>query len=129
MRRILALTTVVVATTTMLVGCGSSDQKRAESHAVVIVSGGDATSPFTAPDQGCATGLAAGNTDTAIREYLLKQGYKVFTSPAMAGRGQIVDQTGFGPFGVCPITLPENMTVNSTGSIDTAGEHLARFLT
>ena len=95
----------------------------------MIVSGGDATSPFTTPDQGCATGLAAGNTDTAIREYLLKQGYKVFTSPAMAGRGQVVDQTGFGPFGVCPITLPENMTVNSTGSIDTAGEHLARFLT
>jgi triacylglycerol esterase/lipase EstA (alpha/beta hydrolase family) len=47
----------------------------------------------------------------------------------MAGRGQVVDQTGFGPFGVCPVTLPDNMTVNSTGSIDTAGEHLARFLT
>lgn len=56
-------------------------------------------------------------------------GYRVFSSPAMAGRGQVVDQSGFGPFGVCPITLPENMTVNSTGSIDTAGEHLARFLT
>ena len=27
-----------------------------------------------------------------------------------------------------PQTLPENMTVNSTGSIDTAGEHLARFI-
>jgi pimeloyl-ACP methyl ester carboxylesterase len=46
----------------------------------------------------------------------------------MAGRGQVVDQTGFGAFGVCPVTLPENMTVNSTGSIDTAGEHLARFI-
>ncbi len=99
----LALTAAVLATTTMLTGCGSSGQKRAESHAVVIVSGGDATSPFTTPDQACATGLAAGNTDTAIREYLLKQGYNVYTSPAMAGRGQVVDQTGFGPFGVCPI--------------------------
>jgi pimeloyl-ACP methyl ester carboxylesterase len=47
----------------------------------------------------------------------------------MAGRGQVTDQTGFGPFGMCPVTLPENMTVNSQGSIDTAGEHLARFLT
>jgi pimeloyl-ACP methyl ester carboxylesterase len=47
----------------------------------------------------------------------------------MAGRGPVTPQTGFGPFADCPITLPENMTVNSTGSIDTAGEHLARFLT
>jgi pimeloyl-ACP methyl ester carboxylesterase len=46
----------------------------------------------------------------------------------MAGRGPVVDQTGFGAFGKCPITLPENMTVDSTGSIDLAGEHLARFL-
>jgi len=110
-------------------GGGGEPQKRAASTAVVIVSGGDATSPFTTADQACATGLAAGNTDTALREYLLGQGYAVYTSPAMAGRGQVVDQTGFGPFGVCPVTLPDNMTVNSTGSIDTAGEHLARFLT
>ena len=123
------MTTVLIAAT-MLSGCGdnSGGEKRAASTAVVIVSGGDATSPFTTPDQACATGLAAGNTDTALREYLLKQGYAVYTSPAMNGRGQVTDQTGFGPFGVCPITLPENMTVNSTGSIDTAGEHLARFL-
>jgi hypothetical protein len=129
-RRILAVT-AVVAVATMLAGCGSKSaepEKRPASQAVVIVSGGDATSPFTTPDQACATGLAAGNTDTAIREYLLKKGYTVYTSPAMAGRGQVVDQAGFGPFGVCPVTLPENMTSNSTGSIDTAGEHLARFL-
>ncbi|MCZ0729098.1 esterase/lipase family protein [Mycolicibacterium iranicum] len=68
-------------------------------------------------------------TDTALRQELLAHGYRVFTSPALAGRGPVVDQGGFGAFGDCPITLPENMTVNSTGSIDTAGEHLARFLT
>jgi pimeloyl-ACP methyl ester carboxylesterase len=95
----------------------------------VIVSGGAATSPFTTPAAACASGLAAGNTDTAIRQYLLDQGYDVYTSPAMAGRGPVTDQSGFGPFGDCPITLPEIMTVDSTGSIDTAGEHLARFLT
>ena len=98
-------------------------------HAVVIVSGGDATSPFTTPEMACASGLAAGNTDTGPRQYLLDRGYRVFTSPALAGRGVVVDQEGFGAFGACPITLPENMTVNSTGSIDTAGEHLARFFT
>lgn len=98
-------------------------------RAVVIVSGGDATSPFTTPDQACASGLAAGNTDTALRQHLLERGYTVYTSPALAGRGPVVDQGGFGAFGDCPITLPENMTVNSTGSIDTAGEHLARFFT
>ena len=49
------------------------------------------------PDQACATGLAAGNSDTAIREYLLGKGYTAYTSPAMNGRGQVVDQQGFGP--------------------------------
>lgn len=116
---------------TLLSGCSdkaSTSQKRPPGAAVVVVSGGDATSPFTTPDQACATGLAAGNTDTAIREYLLSKQYTVYTAPAMAGRGQVVDQNGFGAFGVCPVTLPENMTINSTGSIDTAGEHLARFV-
>ncbi|WP_445169089.1 esterase/lipase family protein [Mycolicibacterium sp. Dal123E01] len=129
MRGVLALAAAITLICT-LAGCSSDsgEQKRPPSTAVVIVSGGDATTPFTGPEQSCQTGLAAGNTDTALREYLLSKGYTVYTSPAMAGRGQVVDQTGFGPFGVCPITLPENMTVDSTGSIDTAGEHLARFL-
>ena len=100
-----------------------------QNRAVVIVSGGAAVSPFTTPDQACASGLAAGNTDTALRGDLLAHGYRVFTSPAMAGRGPVADQDGFGAFGDCPITLPDNMTVDSTASIDLAGEHLARFLT
>lgn len=120
----------MLAAALTLSACGSKDdsQRRPEGQAVVIVSGGAATSPFTTPDQACATGLAAGNTDTAMRAYLLGKGYTVYTSPAMAGRGPVTPQTGFGPFADCPITLPENMTVNSTGSIDTAGERLARFL-
>jgi hypothetical protein len=130
-RRVLALAAAMTMIG-VLAGCqsnsSSTEEKRPASTAVVIVSGGDATTPFTGPEQACKTGLAAGNTDTALREYLLGKGYTVYTSPAMAGRGQVVDQTGFGPFGVCPVTLPENMTVDSTGSIDTAGEHLARFL-
>lgn len=131
MRKILAAITAGLTVASMLSGCSGapgSGEKRPPGAAVVVVSGGDAVSPFTTPDQACATGLAAGNTDTAIREALLDKGYTVFTSPAMNGRGQVVDQQGFGAFGVCPVTLPENMTVNSTGSIDTAGEHLARFI-
>ena len=128
MRKIFA---VLAAATTLLAGCsgsGGSGQSRPEGAAVVVVSGGDAVSPFTTNDQDCATGLPAGNTNTAIRGFLLDKNYTVYTSPAMNGRGRVVDQQGFGAFGVCPVTLPENMTVNSTGSIDTAGEHLARFI-
>lgn len=106
------------------------DQPAPESRAVVIVSGGDAISPFTTPEKACTIGLAAGNTDTAIREYLLARGYRVFTSPAMNARGPVVEQlTGFGPFGGMPFELSDLLTVNSTGDLDLAGEHLARFLT
>ena len=131
MRKFLALATAALTTMAVLAGCSGgpgAGEKRPSGAAVVVVSGGNATSPFTTNDQACATGLAAGNTNTAIREFLVSKGYTVYTSPAVAGRGQVVDQTGFGAFGVCPVTLPENVTVNSTGSIDTAGEHLARFI-
>ena len=132
MRKLLAATAAALMATTVLSGCaggapGAGD-KRPPGAAVVVVSGGDAVSPFTTNDAACATGLAAGNTDTAIREYMIAKGYTVYTSPAMNGRGQVADQQGFGAFGVCPVTLPDNMTVDSTGSIDTAGEHLARFV-
>lgn len=130
MRKLLAV--MAAAIVAVLAGCSGTpgtSGKRPPGAAVVVVSGGDAVSPFTSNDAACATGLAAGNTDTAIREYLISKGYTVYTSPAMNGRGQVVDQQGFGAFGVCPVTLPENMTVNSAnGSIDAAGEHLARFI-
>jgi hypothetical protein len=105
-----------------------SETSSPNSRAVVIVSGGDAISPFTTPDAACTFGLAAGNTDTALREFLLTRGHRVFTSPAMNARGPVVEQReGFGPFGGMPFDLPDTMTVNSTGDIDLAGEHLARF--
>ena len=131
-RRSMAALLLVVA---LVGGCASNTDGGASTtagaapkRAVVIVSGGDAVSPFTTPEQGCATGLAAGNTDTALREYLLKQGHQVYTSPAMNARGPVVEQDGFGAFGGCPVVLPEWMTVNSTADIDLAGVHLGRFL-
>ena len=100
------------------------------SHAVVIVSGGDAVSPYTTPTAACATGLAAGNTDTYIRERLLAAGYATYTAPAMNARGVVrdADPDSFGAFGGQPVVLPAHMTMVSNGDIDNAGEHLARFV-
>ena len=95
---------------------------------MVIVSGGDAESPFTTPSAACATGLAAGNTDTALREHLLAAGFTVFTSPAKEGPGQIESSPGFGGFAGGPPALPASMTVNAVGDIDEAGQALANFL-
>ncbi len=65
-----------------------------------------------------------------MRQYLLGRGYKVFTSPAMAGYGPVMDTAGddAGPFGQCPNALPGYMTVDSTGDIQLAGVHLANFV-
>ncbi|AKK26527.1 alpha/beta hydrolase [Mycobacterium sp. EPa45] len=52
----------------------------------------------------------------------------MFTAPATAGPGQVHDTTGYGAFASCPAPLPAALTVDSTGSIDLAGEHLARFI-
>ncbi len=65
-----------------------------------------------------------------MRDYLLGKGYRVFTSPAMAGNGPVMPEAGeeAGPFGDCPNALPDAMTVNSTGDIQLAGVHLANFV-
>jgi pimeloyl-ACP methyl ester carboxylesterase len=96
--------------------------------AVVIVSGGDAISPFTTPAHACGAGLAAGSTDTGLREALLTAGLAVYTSPANAGPGVVTTDPGFGGFSEPPPQPPASMTVNSVGPIDGAGEHLAAFL-
>jgi pimeloyl-ACP methyl ester carboxylesterase len=98
------------------------------THAAVIVSGGDAISPFTTPTDGCAAGQAAGSTDTALREALLRAGIPVFTSPAHAGPGPAELDPGFAGFADPPAVLPEEMTVNAVGPIDDAGGCLATFL-
>jgi pimeloyl-ACP methyl ester carboxylesterase len=130
-------TAVALAACTALVltGCtstfGSSDAE--ESRAVVIMSGGGAVSPFTTPTEACSDEegfLSAGNSDTALRDYLLAQGKQVYTAPAMVPWGTVAepDPTSFAPFKDCPIVLPESMTVMSAGDIDASGEKFARFL-
>lgn len=100
------------------------------THAIVIVSGGDAVSPYTTPTLACGSGLAAGNTNTYIRERLLAAGHVVYTAPTMNARGQVqdADPESFGAFGDQPVVLPAHMTIVSSGDIDNAGEHLARFI-
>lgn len=117
----------------LLAGCtppADVEQTVDAKRAVVIVSGGDAVSPFTTPEKACASGLSAGNTDTALRDALLADGHLVYTAPAMNARGvvQEPDPDSFGAFGDCPEILPAHMTIVSTGDIDNAGEHLARFI-
>lgn len=96
----------------------------------VLVSGGDAVSPYTTPDEACRVGLAAGNTNTALREALIMAGIAVYTAPAMNARGPVEEPPpdSFGSFGGSPFRLPAHMTIISTGDIDNAGEHLARFI-
>lgn len=115
MRRLLAVLCLLLAA-----GCGGRPGTGPGSRAVVIVSGLASSSPFTTPQNACGTGLSAGSADTAIRDHLLSRGRTVYTAPMMAGRGQVHDQTGFGAFGSCPAPLPDDMTVDTSGSIDLA---------
>lgn len=104
-----------------------------QARAVVLVSGGAIRTPFTTPTQACRDGdgfLAAGNTYTALRKYLLDKGKRVFTAPAMDNWGIVKDppRDTVGPFADCPTQLPESMTIMSTGDWNAGGERLVRFL-
>ncbi|MCJ1707833.1 triacylglycerol lipase [Microbacterium sp. VKM Ac-2923] len=98
------------------------------ADAVVLVSGGAAVTPYTDPDRAAASGLAAGNTLTALREHLLSAGRPVFTAPARLGRGTVERDAGWQGFDDVPLVLPTEMTVNSVGAIDDAGAALVSFL-
>jgi hypothetical protein len=119
----------ILALVLLLAGCSHTNPPAPQpTRAVVVVSGLASTSPFTTPEGGCTIGLPAGTDHTPLREHLVKSGHSVFTAPAMAGLGQVHDTTGYGAFASCPAPLPAAMTIDTTGSIDLAGEHLARFV-
>ncbi|WP_264005418.1 esterase/lipase family protein [Mycolicibacterium sphagni] len=125
----LVLRSLALLAAIMVAGCShTGTQPRPASRAVVLVSGLASTAPYTSPDAACAIGLPAGTDHTPLREHLVRKGYSVFTAPAMAGPGQVRDTNGYGAFASCPSPLPAAVTVDSTGSIDLAGEHLARFI-
>ncbi|MFK3669954.1 lipase family alpha/beta hydrolase [Leifsonia aquatica] len=95
---------------------------------VILVSGGAAVSPFTTPDSAARSGLAAGNSLTALREHLLGEGRRVFTAPARIGAGSVTEDTGWQGFGDVPLVLPPELTINAVGGIDDAGTALHGFL-
>ena len=97
-------------------------------RAAVIVSGGGSTSPFTTPDAACSVGLAAGNTDTALRATLLEAGITTFTAPVTVGGGEAVADPGWSGFAEPPHVLPSDMTVDSVGDVEESAACLARFL-
>src|SRR5690606_31650214 len=92
-----------------------------DPHAVVLVSGGAAVTPFTTPDAAAAVGQPAGNTLTALRAHLLAGGHAVYTAPARLGAGAVREDTGWEGFQDVPEVLPASMTINAVGGIDEAG--------
>ena len=99
------------------------------SRAVVLISGGGGNSPFTTPDQGCATGLAAGGQLTGLRTALLDEDLAVYTCPARVGGGIMDADPNWGAFADGPGPLPVDMTINSVAPVSESGERLARFVT
>lgn len=100
------------------------------TRAVVLVSGVLSHTPFTTPDAACATGMAASNTHTFLRQWLLDHGITVFTAPQRTGAGPVTetDDAFDGPFGACPVQPPESMTVDTTARVDLGGRRLHAFV-
>ena len=98
------------------------------ADAVVLVSGGAAVTPFTDPERAAGTGLAAGNTMTALRAYFLDRGIRVFTAPARIGAGEVHEDAGWQGFSDVPVVLPAEVTINAVGRVDDAGVALAAFV-
>ncbi|MDR6692496.1 pimeloyl-ACP methyl ester carboxylesterase [Microbacterium sp. 1154] len=96
--------------------------------AVVLVSGGAAVTPYTDPERAAATGLAAGNTLTALREHFVSAAVPVFTAPARMGVGTVERDAGWQGFDDVPLVLPAEVTVNAVGAVDDAGRALAGFV-
>jgi pimeloyl-ACP methyl ester carboxylesterase len=121
---LVALSALAVASPAL----ASKARAKPNPRAIVMVSGGGAISPFTTSKSACKAGFAAGVTDTHIRAFFIKKGYRVFTAPAMGGRGKVVEDTSPTGFSKCPKPLPAFMTVNSNGPIELSGVSVANFV-
>lgn len=130
-RRILPALALGASAALLLSACALAETAAEEKRVAVIVSGVGSISPYTTPTEACESGLAAGATDTHIRQYLRDQDIDVYTAPVMAGPVAVIpsaSETEGGPYGECPSQLDADLTVDSTGSVFTAGENLAAFI-
>jgi triacylglycerol lipase len=98
------------------------------ARVVVLVTGGGCNCPFTTPERGCTTGLAAGGQLTALRAAVLDAGFPAYTCPARVGGGIMDADAGWGGFADGPSPLPAEMTIDSVASVRESGERLARFI-
>lgn len=127
----LAVLALFAGTGLVLSSCASAEPSAEEKRVAVMVSGVGSISPFTTPTEACESGLAAGTTDTYVREYLLNEGIEVYTAPVMAGPVQVVPsatEAEGGPYADCPIQPAADLTIDSIGSVFTGGENLAAFI-
>lgn len=116
-------------------GAGASSSGAAgqeEGRAVVLVSGVASITPFTTPDAACTSGFSAGNTWGPMRDYLVAEGFAVYTAPVMDLPGQQVpqalDDTARGPFGGCPEQPAFEITETSINDPQENGKRLAGFI-
>lgn len=129
-----ALSVVLAGCSTPFGGDGGSATPagQEEGRAVVLVSGVASITPFTTPDAACTTGFSAGNTWGPMRDYLVAEGFAVYTAPIMDVPGeqvpQTLDDTARGPFGDCPEQPPFEITETSINDPQENGKRLAAFI-
>lgn len=105
---------------------GSARMPRSE--AVVLVGGGGSKTPFVTPQRPCRQGPPAGKTLTPLYSALNRAGLRTYTAPTMPGGGPVVIPTSAGSSSDCGKTLPARYTIDSSGSLNAGGKHLAVFL-
>lgn len=132
-----SLVVAVAALGMALAGCTSSSGSNSSSgsvspRAVVLVSGVASVTPFTTPEAACTTGFTAGASWGPMRDYLVSEGFTVFTAPVTNIPGQQVqtslDDNVNGPFGGCPEQPPFDVTITSINDPELGGQRLAAFI-
>ena len=101
----------------LVVVLGASEARAQPSEAVVLVSGLNSPTPFSAPTPACAG--KEGDTWGFVAPRLKAQGFTVYTAPARKG------STGIAPCGGNP---PDSAYVDAAGDLDANGRALDAFL-
>ena len=125
----------------VLTGCSSSSDSAStttssptttSARAVVLVSGVASVTPFTTSDAACTTGSSAGITWGPKRDYLVDEGFAVYTAPMKDVPGEQVpttlDDTYRGVFGGCPEQPTFEVTGTTINDPEETGKKFAAFI-